>query len=201
VKKFLCLAIVLIAALPCVFSQGKTITVRVLLPVDLGGTANSKNSDLNVDADRDTKMGFGLGAEAMVGIWKGLKVGGGIQYGLGRGLDDKDVSKDARFWFIPFYGLAAYGWNLGLVNPYAITRVGYAAFGGNSEMKNGADLSGGLCFMLGGGARLKIPGFLLDPFAELNYAVSRGSEDFGGNNTYDVTYKRLQLCVGAGLSL
>jgi hypothetical protein len=200
VKKLLCVAAVLVAALPFAFSQGKLITVRALVPIDFAGTAHTENSDYDVSDDTDTKMGFGLGAEAMVGVWKELKVGGGVQYGFSRGLDVSGSS--AEFSFIPVYGIVAYGFKLPMVNPYVIGRVGYNLFMGNDDFKNSADLKGGIYLTLGGGASFNIPGLPLKPFVELNYAIDNGQLDFGsGTTAYDVSYRRLQVAAGASFSL
>jgi hypothetical protein len=200
-KKLLCLALALTVALPFAFSQGKTITVRAFVPVDMAGTVTSTDPDTDASSDYDAKMGFGIGAEAMVKVWKDLQVGGGFQYGLGRGIDESGIPDEAKFNFIPIYGLAAYGVNLGLVNPYAIARVGYNLLQGTDEFKGDADLHGGMFFDVGLGASLKFAGIpFMKPFFELDYAINGGGSKLGDAKT-DYAYKRVQIIVGAAFSL
>jgi opacity protein-like surface antigen len=196
-RKLLCLAIVLIASLPLAFSQGKTITVRAFIPIDFDGTY--KESYSGGSTDTDTNMGLGLGAEAMIGIMSSMKVGLGLQYLINRGYD---VSGDDRtFGFVPIYGLVTYDFNLRVIDPYLIGRIGYNFHKGNSDYTNDgsskdADLKGGLAFVLGGGASFKIPSTPLHAFVELDYAYNGGQYD-----STDISYSRLEALVGASFSI
>lgn len=194
-KKLLCVAIVLLAAFPLAFSQGKKVTLRAFAPVDFGGRITFSAG--NTDTHYDTNMGLGLGGEAMFNVWKGLKVGGGVQFLFYRGIDDS-AWKDASFGFVPIYGLAAYGVDLGVVNPYAITRLGYNFHTGNSEYEGSDDLTGGTIFTIGAGASFKVPGWMVRPFLELNYANDTGGFD---KANVDVSYHRFQTCLGVAFTM
>ena len=191
-KKLLCIAMVLIAALPLAFSQGKTITVRALLPIDFGGTYRVSYSGGSTNTD--TNMGLGLGAEAMVGVMSRMKVGVGLQYLINRG----NVDDDRTFGFVPVYGLVTYDFNLRAFDPYLIGRIGYNFHKGNDDYTNkgDSDLKGGLYFDLGGGVSFKIPSTPLHAFVELDYAYDGGQVD-----STDISYRRLEALVGASFSI
>jgi hypothetical protein len=195
-KKLLCVAMVLIVALPLAFSQGKTFTLRAFTPIDFAGTY--KESYSGGATDTDTKIGIGLGAEAMLGIMDRMKVGVGLQYLINRGFDVS--GSDATFGFVPIYGLVTYDFNLRVVDPYLIGRIGYNAHKGNKDYDkpngNDVDLRGGLYFVLGGGASVKIPSTPLHAFLELDYAYNGGQYD-----DTDISYRRLEAIIGASFSL
>jgi hypothetical protein len=142
-------------------------------------------------------MGLGLGGEAMVGVWRGLKVGGGVQFGFERGIDESGMT-DMKFAFVPIYGIAAYGINLAVVNPYAITRLGYNFHVGNSAYEGSDDLTNGVYFTIGAGASFNVPGWVVKPFAEFNYAYDAGGFD---KSDVDISYKRIQANLGVAFTL
>jgi opacity protein-like surface antigen len=193
-KKLLCTAMILIAALPLAFSQGKTITVRAFMPIDFGGTYKWSYSGGSTDVD--TNMGFGLGGEAMIGVVDRMKLGLGIQFLINRGYDQS--GNDATFGFVPIYGLVTYDFNLRVIDPYLIGRIGYNFHKGNDDYTNNGDvdLKGGVIFALGGGASFKIPSTPLHAFLELDYAYNGGKKD-----DTDISYRRLQGLIGVSFSL
>jgi opacity protein-like surface antigen len=208
-KKFLCLALALFAALPLAFGLDKAVTFRGFVPLDFPGTYTVDPTDEDIYPDSSNysaKMGFGIGLEAMINVWQGLDLGLGAQFGFNRGVDFGNEDIDQAFRFLPIYGLFAYHFDMGTVNPYAIARVGYNIHRGNDDYKDpdgsgGQDeyeFTNGACFSVGAGADIKIKDFPVDIIAELNYAFNRGGfQDVDAN----LSYKRLQLCLGAAYSL
>jgi hypothetical protein len=196
-KKLLCLSLVLASALTLAFGEGKAVAFRAFLPLDFGGTYTYSAG--NVDVNYDTKFGVGVGAELEATVWQGLAVGIGLQGNFGRGIDDEAVSEDARFGFVPIYGLVSYGFDLEALRPYAVARIGYNVHTGNDEYKMDQELAGGVCFGLGAGASFKVPSWPVQPFVELDYAYSSGG--FKDVEDVSISYKRFQLCVGAAYSL
>jgi hypothetical protein len=199
-KKLLCLALVALASLPPIFSQSSPISIRALGSVDFGGKLGTYATDVKGgdDQDYETKLGFDAGAEVLYSVSKGVQLGAGAGYLFGREVDDADVS--GKFGFIPVYGLAKFGVDLGLVKPYALGRVGYDFLTGDDDYKDGVDLKGGLCYFLGGGIEIGIPNTPVGAFVEAGYSVNRG-EVKGDAVDAKIQYKRLQTSLGLSFSL
>lgn len=195
-RKLICVCSLVLAALPLAFSQDRNVAFRFFVPIDFAGQITFSPSS-SVDYNYDTNAGFGVGAEVVAEVWDGLSVGAGIQGDFGRGINDY-INEDATFGFVPVYGLVDYRLGIGTVNPYAIARIGYNIPTGNEAYANGHDLAGGVFFTIGGGAELKVHGWSVQPFAEVSYAFD--SSGYVENNT-DISYKRLQLCLGAAYRL
>jgi hypothetical protein len=193
-KKLFCVMVIVLAFTPIAFSQSKPIVVRAIVPIDFAGTMTASKDG---SGDLDVNMGFGAGAEVMVGISQGLQVGGGAQFLLSRAFSKYT---DEKFAFIPFYGLVSYSFDLGIVSPYAIGRIGYDLFTGNDAFKGSGDLTGGLYFAIGGGAAIKIPNSTLGAFVEADYSMNNGTYSY---SIIDIgfAYKRLELCAGVSFSL
>jgi len=194
-KRLLCITMVFVAALPLAFSQGKAFTVRAFAPIDFGGKYMEENSFLG-SYGVDTKMGFGVGGEAMFRVANRVNLGVGLQYLFYRGFDTNKAS-DSKFGFMPIYGLFAFDFNQRVLDPYMIVRIGYGIFNGNDAFtENGhKDLLGGMAFAVGGGASFNVPSTPLNFFAELDYASN------GGEEASKITYRRIETCLGLSFTL
>jgi hypothetical protein len=192
-KKLLCVTIVFVANLTLAFSLGERGFIRALAPIDFGGKYLESNS---FPGSVDTKMGFGIGGEAMLRVADKVNLGIGLQYLLERGFDTNKGS-DRKFGFVPIYGLVAFDFSRRVIDPYLIFRIGYNIFKGNDEFTDSGDveLVGGMSFAAGGGASINIPGSALGFFAELDYASN------GGEERREISYRRLEACIGLSFNL
>jgi hypothetical protein len=194
-------------------SPGPGIIFRPIVAYDFAGTLSASDSatvngiSYSGSQDFDTKSGFGVGGEILFSVTDNLKLGGGFQYGLNRSISSED-SSNPEFSIIPIYGLISCEFALGGVAPYVIGRVGYSFLNGNDDFTliSGSDLNGGIYFSIGGGISIKTP--IVSPFVELTYVYSKGSFEYPGyaggvatDITRDVTYKRLQACVGVSFTI
>lgn|GEM_PF-6825743 len=192
-KKAICLCSLLLAALASSFAEEKGLWFRGFIPLDFSGRLTT--SFANVDYHYDTNFGGGIGAEVVANVWEGLRAGAGLQGNFGRGIDDKSYD-EASFGYVPVYGIVSYRFDLGTVNPYGVARLGYNIPTGNREYKMSGDLVGGAYFAIGAGVEVRVHGWAVTPFAELNYAYDSSGIENSSKGDYNVSYKRAQLCLG-----
>ncbi|MCK6543288.1 hypothetical protein L6Q79_11475 [bacterium] len=135
----------------------------------------------------DTKMGFTVGAEFMKPVHNNVAAGGGIQYQLPRGAKDAN----GKFNFVPIYGVATFFPEYGN-GAYGKVTLGYNLHMGDSDYKGSGELSGGLCYGLGGG-------YILNKkfFVEAMYSINKGGYEISDFDlSGDVTYSRITVGVG-----
>lgn len=194
-RKFFLIACIALAAIPLAFADSNPLTIRAIVPIDFGA---AQYSDLSVNSGWfGTNTGIGIGAEGMYDVFGGLNVGAGAQYLFNREMSD---NTDATFGYVPLYGLIAYKLDLGLVSPYAISRIGYGFAVANDTYENGASLTGGFYFTIGGGATVNIPNTPVGVFAEGNYALDDSTWSNNGTDVH-LAYGRFDLSAGLSVSL
>jgi hypothetical protein len=122
-------------------------------------------------------------------------LGAGLEYEFGSSLT---IDTSAVFQFIPIYGVVRVPFDIGPVTPYAVARIGYGVFSGNSAYTGGVSLTGGLYYALGGGIDLRLGQFSI--FAEGTYSADNGSFPLLGI-TFNVLYTTLDLSAGVSIAL
>ncbi len=151
-----------------------------------------------VSGEADVKNGFALSLELGKAILEKLGLGIGATYQFPRGLNERENS-DAKFNFIPFYGLLKFWTESAGLFPFGMVQMGYNLLLGNDEFKSysgaEADLSGGLYWGLGGGII-----FLNGIQLELLYSMNNGRLD-GDNPFYygDMQYSKISVSIGISL--
>jgi len=150
-----------------------------------------------LSASADVETGFSLGAEFLYSLHKNFETGVGLEYLFKR--SQKDFPGD--FNFSNLYGVVLFPYDLALVTPYAVVRVGYGFFFGEEEYTGSFGvLSGGLFYCFGAGIeflRFKFKGKDNAVFLEGAYSVNHGSvvDDYFGY-TADVRYSRVDVMLG-----
>lgn len=148
--------------------------------------------------EADVKNGFALSLELGKAILEKVGLGVGATYQFPRELDEPGAG-DAKFNFIPFYGLVKFWTDAAGLFPFGMVQIGYNLLLGNDAFKNysgeEADPGGGLYWGLGGGVIL-ISGIQL----ELLYSVNNGSLR-EGNPFYNGDMRYSKMSVSAGISL
>ena len=163
---------------------------------DMVGRTELKGGDGAGEAD--VKNGFALSLELGKAILEKMGLGLGATYQFPRELNESG-SGNAKFNFIPFYGLVKFWTEAAGLFPFGMVQIGYNLLLGNDEFKNysgeSSALSGGLYWGLGGGVIL-IGGVQL----ELLYSVNNGSIT-GDEPFYSMDMRYSKLSISAGISL
>lgn len=150
-------------------------TLELKAGFDLGGTLESETTEEDADS------GVTITGEYVVPYKDRISLGGGFSYQLLRGYDG---GNDAKFGFMPFYGLARF--NMEDTPAYVVGHLGYNTFTGNDDFKGSSDLDGGLYYGFGLGMKMT------DKFnGEFLYSVNNGKFD-----DEDVKYTKMRLSVG-----
>ena len=109
--------------------------------VSLGGSVGTE----------DVEVGFSSAVELLYRFLPNLRMGAGFEAQFGR--SQKRFPGD--FEFFPLYGILAFPFDLRVVRPYAIAKVGYGFFLGTvSYTGTYGDLTGGLYYSTGVGMEL-----------------------------------------------
>ena len=122
-----------------------------------------------------------------------VSLGGGLTYQLERGDSDDG---DAKWNFVPIYGLIHLNFPAALVDFFAAGHIGYNILTGNDDMKDMFDLGGGLYYAIGGGVKLP-----LGLQFELLYTVNNGTleGDYLGQKV-ESDFKVSQFSLSVGLN-
>lgn len=149
----------------------------------------------------EVKNGFALSLELGKVILEKIGLGMGATYQFPREINEPG-SGDAKFNFIPFYGLVKFWTEAAGVFPFGMVQVGYNLLLGNDDFKRYGGqtdeltkLSGGIYWGLGGGIIL-LNGIQL----ELLYSVNNSSVT-DDNPFYSGDMKYSKISISAGISL
>ena len=146
----------------------------------------------------DVKNGFAISLEMGKEILEKIGVGVGATYQFPRELDEQG-SGNAKFNFIPFYGLVKFWTDAAGLFPFGMVQIGYNLLLGNSEFKKytnqSSDFGGGLYWGLGGGVIL-IEGIQLELLYSVNHGSLKSKESIFNN---DIKYSKVSLSAGISL--
>jgi hypothetical protein len=153
----------------------------------------------NGAGEADVQNGFALSLELGKTILEKMGLGVGATYQFPREYDEKGTG-EAKFNFIPFYGLLKFWTDAAGLFPFGMIQIGYNLLLGNDAFKNysggeSSDLTGGLYWGLGGGIIL-LNGIQL----ELLYSENNGS--LNGDRAFyngEVRYSKISISVGISL--
>jgi opacity protein-like surface antigen len=181
--------ILLMSLLFAASAGGACADVAVKGSFDFSGTAKYGSSET------DTGSGFDLSVEYFGTVAKIVQLGGGVEYQFLR-----SSGEGGEFGFLPIYGAVRVVIPVPAVKPYALGRIGYNLFRGDSAFKDDgsggqADLKGGLAYGIGGGII-----FLKYVLIEGQYSVNQGKLDYASIPDKDFTYSRFQLSAGVNFS-
>jgi hypothetical protein len=143
----------------------------------------------------DAGSGFDLSVEYYKTVLEIVHLGGGVEYQFARTSDN-----GGEFSFLPIYGSVRVVIPVPVVKPYAIGRIGYNLFRGDSAFVDDgiggqANLKGGLTYGIGAGII-----FLKYVLIEGQYSVNQGTLNYATIPDEDFTYSRFQLSAGINFS-
>lgn len=151
-------------------------------------------------SDSDMKNGFSLSLELGRAIIEKLGIGVGATYQFPRAVDESG-ERDAKFNFVPLYGLVKLWTNSIGLFPFGMLQLGYNFFLGNDEFKTiggeraeELDLGGGMYWALGGG--IIFPGGFE---IELLYTVNNGSIS-GSENYFEEEIRYSKIAISGGIT-
>jgi hypothetical protein len=155
---------------------------------------NQQTNFEGATGNSDVDNGYSIGVEGLSKILPILQLGVGVEYQFGR----QQTDFVGNFQYMPIYAVLRVPINLGPITPYAIGRIGYGLFSGDSDYTSGYPTTGGLYYAVGGGIDLRFGRASI--FAEGAYSVDNGSISTL-NETANILYTRIDLSVGLSITL
>ncbi len=154
---------------------------------------------LGLKSNEDVEIGLSAGLDLFYRFHDNFKAGAGIEAQFDRSLE----SYPGDFKFLPVYGAICFPIDLKYLTPYAIARIGYGFFFGETEYTGTfGELTGGLYYSFGGGIeflKFKILNQDRVLILEATYSGNQGSiEDNYFGYFADVRYSRIDISFGVG---
>ncbi len=180
-------------------AQGNNLSGNSRFSVQVMG--DHEASLLGLTGNEDVEIGFSIGFDLFYRFHNNFKAGVGAETQFNRSQE----SYPGDFKFLPVYGVICFPIGLEYLTPYAIARIGYGFFFGETEYTGtSGKLTGGLYYSFGGGIEfLKFKIRDQDRFLilEATYSGNQGSlEDsyLGIDFKADVRYTRIDISFGVG---
>ncbi len=156
---------------------------------------------LGLTGNEDVEIGLSVGFDLFYRFHNNFKAGVGAETQFNRSQE----SYPGDFKFLPVYGVICFPIDLEYLTPYAIARIGYGFFFGETEYTGtSGKLTGGLYYSFGGGIeflRFKILNQDRVLILEATYSGNQGSIEesyLGYDFKGDVRYSRIDISFGVG---
>jgi hypothetical protein len=172
-----------------------SVSAESMLRVRVAGqlSGNQETTYLGATGNDAVDNGYSIAVEGLNKVLPFLQVGVGIEYEVGR----QQADFPGNFQYVPIYGVARVPFDIGPIIPYAVGRIGYGLFSGDSTYTGGYATTGGLYYAVGGGIDLRFGKASI--FAEGTYSADNGSLSISGD-TANIFYTRIDLSAGLSIT-